>query len=210
MMLSGEASPGARVRLATPSGEAIFAQADAGGAWRLIAPTPTQVRLYGLSMNEDRRTIQSEGYLALTPGGMVAQLRAGSGAVDIGAPRTALRIDAVDFDRKGGAVVSGAAPANSALRVLVDSTQRGSAVADRAGRFSLALNEPLSPGGHTLGAARAAASRSVEVTVSPAVPLERQPFRASPADGGWRIDWITPGGGVQSTLLFEPREGAGT
>jgi hypothetical protein len=34
-------------------------------------------------------------------------------------------------------------------------------------------------------------------------------YRASRIEGAWRIDWATPGGGVQSTILFDQRSGRG-
>jgi hypothetical protein len=73
----------------------------------------------------------------------------------------------------------------------------------------LALNEPLRPGSHVLAAtASKGAHADATLTVSPADPLAGGPFRATPAAGGWRVDWLTPGGGVQSTVLFDRQGGA--
>jgi hypothetical protein len=41
-----------------------------------------------------------------------------------------------------------------------------------------------------------------------AAPLVGGPYRATATPVGWRIDWITPGGGQQTTLLMASREGA--
>ena len=43
-------------------------------------------------------------------------------------------------------------------------------------------------------------------TLSPALPLAHGPFRAARSATGWRIDWLTPGGGVQTTLLIQTAE----
>ncbi len=181
----------------------VFNVADAKGAWRLVLPAPTQVRLFGLSMIDDHQTIQAEGYLALTPRGEVAQLRAGAGARVFGPRAAGVRVLALDFDRKGGAVVSGTAPPGAALTVMVDGASRGAGPADDAGDYSVALNEPLSPGDHRLQVQGAGLSVESLITQSPAQPILDSPFRASALPNGWRIDWMTPAGGLQSTMLFD-------
>ena len=40
------------------------------------------------------------------------------------------------------------------------------------------------------------------IATSPAAPLVYGPVRADRTPMGWRIDWMTPGGGVQTTLLI--------
>ncbi len=202
VLLTGVAVAGARVRLGTPRGGALFVTADGTGGWRIILPASTEVRLFGLSMTETGRSTQAEGYLAVTPEAEVAQLRAGSGAAVLSAPGPA-RILAVDFDRRGGTVVSGAASPGASITVRADGTARGSTTADARGRFSLAFNEPLALGEHQIDATGVA---GVEASMSPPAPTSGGPFGAGRIPGGWRIDWLTPGGGMQSTLLFQ-REG---
>lgn len=207
LLVSGSAAPGVKVRLATPAGQASYADVDSKGAWRLALPAAAQMRLFGLSMSLPGRAVQAEGYFAVTPEGRLAELRAGAGAVTLG--ETGFRISAVDFDRQGGAVVSGLAAAKASLRVFVDGAARGVTPAGAEGRFSVALNEPLTPGDHLLAVADGAQTRSVTVSIGPAEPLTAGPFRAERVPEGWRVDWVTPGGGVQSTLLLDPKAGRG-
>jgi hypothetical protein len=201
LTLEGTAAPLARVRLATPAGVAAFATADKSGAWRMALAAAPEVRLYGLAMANGGRWLQSEGYLAVTPQGATAQLRAGSGAAALGGG-TGLAILTADFDRKGGAVVSGHAPAGATVQVLADGKAAGAARADAAGRFTAALTEPLKNGTHQLEAIAGAARARAELAVSPAAPVIPPPFRASRMGDAWRIDWMTPGGGIQTTVLF--------
>lgn len=209
VLLIGTAAPMATVRLASPSGQAVFAHSDRAGAWRLLLPPAKEVRLFGLSEPGQGRPVQAEGYFALTPGGLAAQLRAGSGAVALGPRPAAPEILAVDFDRKGGTVISGAAPDANPVALKVDGAAQEPVRVDPDGRFMAPLNEPLRPGSHVLAAAtRQGAHGEATLTVSPAEPLVGGPFRAALAGGGWRIDWLTPGGGVQSTVLFDRQGGA--
>jgi hypothetical protein len=200
LVLRGVAEPGARVRLGAPTGEALFVQTDARGGWALNLPPAESVRLYGLSMAVADRTVQAEGYIAILPGGRAVRLRAGAGAVPLTAPAERLRILAVDYDRDGGAVVSGQATPGANLVLRVDGIDaQGKADAD--GRFSIAATEPLSPQAHQILVAGDGEDRIVLAAVR-AGDLGGAPVQAAREGGGWRIEWLTPGGGVQTTVIL--------
>jgi hypothetical protein len=40
-----------------------------------------------------------------------------------------------------------------------------------------------------------------EVAVTPPAPPKDAPYQAQVDPFGWRVDWVTPGGGAQTTLL---------
>ncbi len=206
--LTGMAQPGARIRLATPNGEAVFAGVSAKGNWRLALSGSTELRLFGLSMLEAGRDIQSEGYLAVTPTGRAAQLRAGAGAMALETGGASPRLSAVDFDRKGGVVVSGDGPPGSTLVLSVDGVRRARFAAGVDARFSQPLDEPLAAGLHNFEIDGRQPGRRIDAMIGPAEPPLDGPFRARRLPGGWRIDWVTPGGGVQTTLLFDPGDSA--
>jgi len=207
VVLSGRAAAGARVRVATPAGELAYALAGLDGRWRLTLPAASSLRLFGVSMVAGGRAIQSEGYLAVTPDGDGAQLRAGSGAVVLGSGGGAPRLLAVDFDSQGVAVVSGTAAPGAAVTVRVDGLSRGQVTADPAGRFSLAIDEPLAAGDHRLEVSGLGRSAEAEVDIVAPRPFSG-PFAAVRAANGWRVDWTTPGGGRQTTLLLAPARAA--
>jgi hypothetical protein len=200
--LAGAAPANSRVRLATPEGQAVFAQADAKGVWRLALPVAAEARIYGLSATVGARTAQGEGYLLMTPAGEAVLLRAGAGAIRVGRQGRS-GVDAVDFDREGGAVVSGRAPANAELRIHIDGDQTAEGRADAQGRYVVAPAQPISAGTHQIDVFGDAAENSVTIDAQPAAPISSGPFRVAAVAGALRIDWMTPGGGVQSTLLLE-------
>jgi len=200
--LEGTADPDSRVRLATPFGESIFSKADAQGAWRLSLPPSGRLRLLSLSMVEEAGSIQAEGYLAVAPG-LAAQLRAGDGALLLTPPRSALAVTALDLDRKGAAVVSGHAPPNAAVSLAVDGKAAGEAAADAKGVFTVDLGEPLTAGIHQIKVTAGALSAVSSADATPGDPPASGPFAAAPMGAGWRIVWMPPGGGLQTTLLFD-------
>jgi hypothetical protein len=200
--VAGRAQPGARGRLASPEGAAVFARSDDGGGWSLSLPAAAGARIYGLSMTVGERQLQAQGYLLITPRNVGVFLRAGAGALVLdGAPAT--RITAVDFDRSGGGVVSGRAPAGSGVRVTVDGRPMGAGTVDPEGRFSIGLAGALAPGRRKVQILGDSFDKSATIDVASAAPLAGGPFRTSDTVSGLRTDWMTPGGGVQTTLILD-------
>jgi hypothetical protein len=205
ILVGGSADPGTHVRLSSPDGMITPASESGPGAWRARLPPSQTVRLFGLAAVDHGRTVQSEGYLAVTPGGSSAQLRAGAGARVI-APRGVLRILAIDFDRKGGVVMSGAGSPGETVSIVADAVPRGRVQVDADGRFTFPFDEPLSLASHSFEAQDRQTRSQASVTLAPPAPITVGPYRAVRESGGWRIDWLTPGGGAQATLLLAPEE----
>ena len=199
-VLTGAAPPGAKVRLATPQGQVLLAAVSGAGAWTLrLAPTQ-EVRIYGLSALTAGRQVQAQGYVLVSPDGRAALLRAGAGALRIDR-RPANAIGAVDFDREGSTIVSGAAPAQAYLSLVIDGDQAAQGRADAQGRYAIALQTPLRAGPHTLAVVGDGFSEPARFEASPAAPLAPGPIHSQVTADGLRIDWPTPGGGIQSTVL---------
>jgi hypothetical protein len=202
-MLEGRAMPSSRVRLASPAGAIVETTADGSGAWTAALGPVSEPTLYGLSAETGGRRVQAEGYVAVMPGApTVALLRAGAGASIVDGAGPGLRLEAVDFDAAGSAVLSGRARANSPLRVVVDGAvlMEGHGGAD--GRFSLALPKPLPFGLRRIQVLGPGETTGAEVLLAPPAPPADSPYHAEVDGLGWRIDWITPGGGPQTTLLL--------
>ena len=200
--LSGQAEPLASVRLGAPTGEVLVGKADAAGAWRLTAPLAAEPRLYGLSMTMEGRTVQAQGYLMVAPTGAAVLLRAGAGAEVMGQTSPSPRVLAIDYDRGGGGVVSGVGAPGAGLGVRVDRATRGEGKVGADGRFSISLDQPLTEGTHTIQVAGEGGEQLVSIDVSPPLPPTDGPVRSTLTANGWRVDWLTPGGGLQTTQLL--------
>jgi len=201
--LAGEAAPLASVRLGAPTGEALLGKADGSGRWRLVVPLAAEPRLYGLSMTLEGRTVQAQGYLMVTPNGRGVLLRAGGGAEVMAQASPSPHILAIDYDHSGGAVISGVAAPGAGLGVRVDRTTRGEGKADDAGRFTISLSQPLEAGPRTIQVAGEGGEQQIVLEVTPPQPPTNGPVRSTLTALGWRVDWMTPGGGVQATQLLD-------
>jgi len=202
LVLSGTAPAGGRVRLATPAGQAMTAAVSPQGRWALRLPPAAEPRIFGLSVSVAARQAQAEGYVLVTPTGQAALLRAGAGAQRIDPP-TRNGLTAIDFDRGGGMEVSAAVPPGATVILQLDGHQAAESRADANGRYRASLGSPtpIRPGAHEVQVYGDGFSDQAVVQVAPAPPLAEGPLRSQLTPAGLRVDWMTPGGGVQSTLL---------
>ncbi|THD59394.1 hypothetical protein [Phenylobacterium sp.] len=200
--LLGSAPAGGEVRLAQPTGQALLASVDTQGRWAIAVPPANEPRIFGLSVAVRGRRAQAEGYVLVTPTGQAALLRAGTSAVRLDSlPQPGLR--AVDFDRGGGMEVSAVVPAGATVVVRLDGHQAAEGRADAAGRYRVSLggSTGVKPGLHQVQLYGDGFTDQVAVQISPAQPLAQGPLHSQLTPVGLRVDWMTPGGGVQSTLL---------
>jgi hypothetical protein len=208
VVVSGRSEPMVTVRLSSPGGEAHGSTAGPDGAWSVAAPASGDVREFGLSEVIGDRVVQSEGYVAVIPGGRPAAvlLRAGTGSIALAAADGALHLRTVDFDTGGGATVAGVAKPGAAIHLILDGVSAGDAHADTAGRFAITASVLMKPGDHQLVVETPTAADEAKVAVSAPAPISGLPFHATRLAGGWRIDWLTPGGSVQCTVILDEAE----
>ncbi|HEY5411567.1 MAG TPA: hypothetical protein VIJ94_12665, partial [Caulobacteraceae bacterium] len=206
--LSGDAVPGAAVRLASPDGSAITGAADRRGVWSLTTPASPSPRLYSLSETVGARLVRAIGYIAVlpAPGPAAAMLRPAAAAVL--PPADPQRgIAAIDYDASGAAMASGRTAGGETIRLFLDGKDAGEDRADASGVFSAALSQTLTPAAHLLSVAGERMHASAVFPAPRTTQVATPPYDSARMDGAWRLDWMTPGGGVQSTVLFDERGG---
>lgn len=211
MVLSGRSDPAVRVRLSSPppNSTAYGATAHDNGEWSLATPLSADVGLFGVAEELVGRDVQSEGYVAVLPGPgpAGALLRAGGGAVVLIEPRpAAAKITAVDFDGSGAAVVSGLARPGATARLFVDGAAAGEARVNDRGRFSISPASSLKPGDHDVRVDCGDQTVSAKFSLDHPRSFSGLPYHGERLPTGWRIDWLTPGGGEQTTLILDAAE----
>jgi hypothetical protein len=201
--LSGDAPAEAPVRLATPEGVALVANADPAGNWSLDLPKAADARIFGLSARTDGRAVQAEGYLLVGPDGQVALLRSGASAVRLDR-QAAPGIASLDLDAEGGGLLSGRAAPGTNVAVRLDGGSSNDVRADDTGRFSYTMTH-LAPRPHRIEVVGVQLNETLAFDAAPPAPLVAGPLRSQLTSQGLRADWLTPGGGVQSTILANLR-----
>jgi hypothetical protein len=200
MTIVGRAAPDARVRATTPSGDTHGATAGADGIYRLDLPASDSGRLVSLSVGDADRAVAADGWLFIPPDRprSAAMLRPGAAARPLA--QDAGLIGAVDYDAAGGVAVAGFTAPETDVQALVDGRPAGDARSDGAGFYSLRLDRQIAAG--TTRIAVRSGDASAQRTVRLAAATPSQVFSATRQSDGWRIDWLTPGGGVQTTQIF--------
>ena len=205
LTLTGTAPADARVQLASPDGRVLSAPSDGRGGWTLTLPAPTAPEMFAFSALAGDRVVRGEGAVLLSPGPAppALLLRSGFGALSVGLAPGGPLIVAVDYDASGGTAVAGMAPANAPIRLSLDGVFAAPAQSDGQGRFAvMAVNRTLAPGARSVEVETASGRAEVRIMMSPPAPLSA-PYRATREGKAWRIDWAPPGGGVQTSLVFD-------
>ena len=205
LQLMGSAIPGAAVRLYSPGGAQQFTTADDQGRWRFTLAPSTEPRLLSLSMSDHGRVLQAMEYLFVAPDGVVARLRAGGGTQAPARGQPGLAALALDYDNQRAATLSGVSAPRETVTVRVDGVERSQGSADSTGRFVLAL-QPLAAGPHEFDLMGVAQQIHFSAVVDAPAPLGKATYVARKVGQAWRIDWVTPGGGEQTTLILGPSE----
>ncbi len=202
VVLSGVAQAGVKIRLASPVGQELFANAGPQGRWSIELPPAAEPRIFGLSAMVGERRVQAQGYILVSPAGQAAVLRAGAGALRID-PGVSPGLRAIDFDRGGGMEVSASVPPGATVILRLDGRQVAEGRADASGRYEASLGspDPIQAGSHQIQIFGDGFTDQALVEVSPGAPLAQGPLRGQLTPAGLRVDWMTPGGGEQSTLL---------
>jgi hypothetical protein len=210
--LVGQAPAGAEVRLQQPDGGAFSATAGDDGTWSIALPASAAARMFSLEGEEAGRVIHGEGALVTlpAPGPPAVLARAGYGTLILGQAPGPLRIGAIDYDGAGGGAISGVTERRAPVRFVLDDQPVGAGEADAAGRFTIldvSARKPLTPGVHTFRVETQTQGRTGAVEGRWPVTVAAAPgeavFDAVRMNGAYRLDWRIPGGGMQTTVIFD-------
>ncbi len=208
VVLFGQSAGGARIRLSSPAGQALGTTASDTGSWSIEVPSVSglaePMQIFGLSQEMEGRLVQGEGYIAVLSSGVVPAvlLRAGSGAQVLPSAKVSTApLLAADFDEGGALAVSGRTLPDQAVRASLDGVLAAESRSDRAGLYRLNLSSAARRGLHKIDLNIAGQLYGLELDTHAAQLGRGILFKSTPLSQAWRIDWTTPSGGVQSTVV---------
>lgn len=125
-----------------------------------------------------------------------------------------LTLDSVDYDSKGGLILSGKAKVGAVVRPYLDNKPLGEAKADASGRWRLEPKAPIAPGTYGLRVDELGADGKVAQRLE--VPFERASASSlasgniivQPGNSLWRIARRTLGGGEQYVTIYRANKDA--
>lgn len=190
LVIAGEAEPGARVVLRSPSGAAYGTVADAAGRFEIRISAPAGDLLLRPEIQIGQDTAPSPDQLLILAGGRgpIVVLRAGGPTRRLD-PAPALA--AVDSDGRMR-LASGQSPAGGASVRLEAGGESAEVIPDSQGRWRLVLTRSAGPDEIRLGE---------QIFLWPGEKAEADDMRVERAGLGWRIVWSGPGGTRQTTWL---------
>lgn len=202
VVVTGQALPDGRVRFLYGQDRAVGVTADGQGHFSAELPISGAGALYDLSMEDSGALLHAEGRL-FVPAGQAAKavlLRPGSPAAPIATPTMGIAI--VDYDSAGALGVVGRVAPRAGVNLMIGSEVRAQPIGDAVGLYSAVTQiSPPTANAATITVAVEAAGAEWKRTVPVSKPAEDKDA-VTAVDGGWRVDWQMPGGGVQTTLVF--------
>lgn len=233
-VIAGRAEPGAQI-VVRDNGQVVGeAKADSRGDWVLLpdAPlTPGGRELTLASRRPDGAEVRGDSVILSVPERspspaqpaalaepmpVVLLPRVGAPRI-LGAPdpaarpgRTALGLGTVDYDDRGDIRFAGVARPGAPVRVYVDNTPAGDAVADAQGRWSVSPRAVVAAGLHRLrvdqltsaGRVQARVEVPFQRSVLPAADLAKERVVVQPGQTLWRLARAAYGVGTRYTVIY--------
>ncbi len=202
-VVTGLASGDGRVRVVYQGTHAVGVTADSKGRFRAELPATAQGGIYDLSMDDNGRPMHADGRLFIPQGHpeKAVLLRSGSPSQPLLNPNTVAAV--IDIGGNGGAAISGRTAPNSDVKLMEGGDLRGQTRSDAQGNYSLTTRilpptETPETWSFTLQAGTATVNENIPVVLPNAAVGDQ----VTPIGSGWRVDWVLPGGGMQTSFVF--------
>ncbi len=236
-VIAGRAVPGSVVTILSGGKPIGNVTADNRGEWVFVPAHPLPPGSHELSLEmaaSDQATVRSESIVVLVvpekdkdvagrPTTYPSQALAlkvpraeGGGSTVLQKPSGSndgerLAVDAVDYDDRGGLVISGRAAPNAFVNLYLDNRFIGRASANKDGHWRLSPQTAIEPGTYRLRAdqvdPRGKVAMRVEFPFTRAAPLsDMKPGTfvvVQPGNSLWRLARRTYGTGFHYTLIYE-------
>jgi nucleoid-associated protein YgaU len=238
-VMAGRAAPGSEVTIAEGGKEVGHAQADPRGDWVFVPSAPLAPGARELTLAErlpngsetkgDRSVVlvvpevatsgagpaqNATPPLAVLTGPNVAPLvltGPGQSSGTASADRSRLSLGAAEYDERGEIRLSGTAPPGATVRLYVDNSPIGQAVANPDGRWTFSAGTTVGPGTHRLrldqiapnGAVASRLDRPFTREQLAAAELPAGHIAIQPGQNLWTIARRTYGAGIRYTVIYQ-------
>jgi hypothetical protein len=198
----GQTIPNARVRFGYSGQRAVGVTSDSRGRFRAELPTGPDGELYDLSTEDDGRSMHADGRLFIPAGAPEKAVLMRAGAPSLALFNEDMEVAVIDYDRAGAVALAGRIAPSTPLEVMLNGEIRARTTSNDRGFYSATTQ--IDPPGDT------EITNTLSISAGgKEIPRNFSDSR-SKADGdhitrfadGWRVDWVLPGGGMQTTLVF--------
>jgi hypothetical protein len=201
-VVTGQTIANARVRFSYAGNRAVGVTSDSKGRFRAELPSGPNGGLFDLSTEDSGRSMHADGRLFIPAGapGKAVLMRPGAPSLALFNDLTAVAV--IDYDRAGALAIAGRVAPTTAIEVVLNGEIRARTTSDDRGFYTATTQ--IAPPNET----EAANSLSIMAGGKEAVRyfkdsrIAGEDDRITRFEDGWRVDWVLPGGGMQTTLVF--------
>ena len=200
-VITGQADPDGRVRFLYGQQRAIGVTADSKGRFRAELPAGQMGGLYDLSIEDTGRLLHAEGRLFVPPmhPTKAVLMRTGSPSQSLFNQSEALAV--MDYDGAGAVAFSGRVAPRTQVNFILNGEIRARVTSDDKGFYS-ATGQMNAPGSAPAVIGLGLQAGAIQATHQVPVSLPATADQVTPQGDGWRVDWVVPGGGIQTTIVF--------
>jgi len=201
-VVSGQTIPNARVRFSYSGQRAVGVTSDSKGRFRAELPSGLNGGLFDLSTEDSGRTMHADGRLFI-PAGVPAKavlMRPGAPSLSLFNDLTAVAV--IDYDQAGALAIAGRVAPTTAIEVVLNGEIRARTTSDDRGFYTATTQIDPPQDSETANTLSVMAGGKENVRNFKDSRIDGEGDRITRFEDGWRVDWVLPGGGMQTTLVF--------
>ena len=201
-VVTGQTIANARVRFGYSGRRAVGVTSDSKGKFRAELPSGPEGGLYDLSTEDGGRSMHADGRLFIPADAPEKAVLMRPGAPSLALFNDIMPVAVIDYDRAGALAIAGRVAPTTTIEVVLNGEIRARTISDDRG-FYTATTQIDPPGdtetANTLSVV-AGGKESARNFADSRIKADSDSITRF-ADG-WRVDWVLPGGGMQTTLVF--------
>ncbi len=201
-VVMGQTIANARVRFGYSGQRAVGVTSDSKGRFRAELPSSPEGGLFDLSTEDGGRSMHADGRLFIPAGAPGKAVLMRPGAPSLALFNDIMPVAVIDYDRAGALAIAGRVAPTTTVEVILNGEIRARTTSDDRGFYTATTQ--IDPPEET----EAANTLSIMAGGKETVRNFNDSLMATDTDritrfaDGWRIDWVLPGGGMQTTLVF--------
>jgi hypothetical protein len=201
-VVTGETIPNARVRFGYSGKRAVGVTSDSKGRFRAELPTGPDGALYDLSTEDDGRSMHADGRLFIPAGAPEKAVLMRAGAPSLSLFNEDTEVAVIDYDRAGAVAIAGRVAPSTQIEVILNGEIRARTRSDDRGFYAATtqIDPPQEKESANTLSISAGGKETARNFIDSRVKTEGD--RITRFADGWRVDWVLPGGGMQTTLVF--------
>lgn len=201
-VVTGQTIPNARVRFSYAGNRAVGVTSDSKGRFRAELPSGPDGGLFDLSTEDSGRSMHADGRLFIPVGAPDKAVLMRPGAPSLALFNDLTPVAVIDYDRAGALAIAGRVAPTTPVEVVLNGEIRARTTSDDRGFYTATTQIEPPTESETANTLSVVAGGKENVRNFRDSRITGDSDRIARFEDGWRVDWVLPGGGMQTTLVF--------